>query len=181
MDSVWPTAEKVLLSVPYFASLLGLLLAGKWAFDKTTAYNFDDELTEKDNPAFGTFVAMIFLSMVFALSGIMNSVEGHAMDFVTLAVYGPLLIVLLRLGVYVNDKFILPNFSITKEISTDRNVGTAFVVGGSSVATGLILSGAMSGESVNFWRGLLDLTYYWFIGQLLLIAGGYLFTKIVRV
>ena len=180
MENFLITGERVLMSVPFFALIAFLLFAGKKLFDFTTSYQFDEELTSKDNPAFGVTIAGFLVSLAIVLGGAtFGAGEGSSTAaFVSLLVYGVLSIVLLRLSIVVNDRLILPAFSVHKEIIEDRNVGTAFVVAGSCVATALILAGALTGESVSFFRGIADLLVYWAVGQALLVAAGRIFQAI---
>ena len=180
MEGMLVTLQKVLVSVPFFAVIALMLFAGKKLFDLTTTYNFQDELTKRDNPAFGVAISGFILGLAIALGGTTYGVGGQTVvdAFISLALYGLLSIVLMRLSVTINDKFILHKFSVHKEIIEDKNTGTAFVVAGSFVATGFMISGALTGESISFLAGIVDLLVYWAAGQALLVFGGWLFQKI---
>lgn len=179
MENVLLTGQKILISVPYFAALIMLLFVGKWLFDRTTKYNIDDELTHNDNPAFGIVLAAFFVGLAIALTGTLYGVGGDpATDFIGIAIYGVLTLILVRLSIVVNDKLILHKFCVHKEITKDKNCGTAFVVGGSCIATGFMISGALTGESITPVRGVIDLLIYFAIGQALLILGGVIFQTI---
>lgn len=180
MNTVLTSLMKVSESIPYFVSIAVLLYLGKLMFDLTTRYNINEEVTDKDNPAFGTLLALYLLGIAIALGGLAFgiTVDDPAAGFLNIGVYGVAVIVLMRLSVLINDKFILSKFCIHKEITEDRNVGTAFVVGGSCVATGFMICGALSGESDSFMLGIRDLLIYWAIGQFLLIIGGHVFQLI---
>ncbi len=176
MDAILVTGEKTLASMPYFAAIAVILFVGKLVFDKTTKYHVDEELTIKDNKAFGTTLALYFVGLAVALSGLRFSAGANPIDdLMSIAVYGAMTLGLVRLSILINNKLILPQFDVHKEIIEDRNVGTAFVVGGGCVATGLTISGALSGESASAWMGIVDLLYYFVLGQVLLVAGGLLF------
>lgn len=180
MDAVVNTGMKILVSIPYFGFLVVLLFLGKLLFDKTTKYTIDAELTTKDNAAFGTLLALFFVGLAIALGGIMfgATYDDVVADLVSFGVYGVLTLILMRLSVIINDRFILSKFCVHKEIVEDKNVGTAFVVGGSCVATGFMINGALSGQSVDLAHGIADLGVYFIVGQLLLVLGGYVFQKI---
>lgn len=180
MEGLLITLQKVLVSVPFFTVIALMLFAGKKLFDLTTTYHFQKELTEKDNPAFGVALAGFVLGLAIALGGTTYGVRGQsAIDaFISLAVYGLLAIVLMRLSITINDKWILHRFCVHKEIIEDRNTGTAFVVAGSFVASGFMIAGALTGESISFIAGIVDLLVYWAVGQALLVFGGWLFQKI---
>ncbi len=180
MDIALVSLEKVVQSIPYFAAMAVLLFVGKAVFGLTTKYNVNDEVTEKDNPAFGTFLCLYLLGIAIAVSGLMFGVgvEDPVADFVNIGVFGIAAIILIRLSIVINDKLILSKFSVYKEITEDQNVGTAFVVGGGCVATGFMMYGALSGESASLLTGLRDLVIYWAVGQAILIVGGMIFQAI---
>lgn len=180
MEGLLVTLQKVLVSVPFFAIMALMLFAGKKLFDLTTSYNFQEELTKKDNPAFGVAISGFVLGLAIALGSTTYGVGGQSTvdAFISLAIYGLLAIVLMRLSITINDRFILHRFCIQKEIIEDKNTGTAFVVAGSCVATGFMIAGALRGESISFIAGIVDLFVYWAVGQSLLVFGGWLFQKI---
>lgn len=122
--------------MPYFAILLLLLLLGILLFRKTLRYtrasgepfDFDKELTDRDNPAFGIYFAGYIVGLTIALTGTLSGVgTDPANALIGIAINSLVAIVLMRLGTFVNDRFILYRFDDKKEIIDDRNAGTAFV------------------------------------------------------
>jgi uncharacterized membrane protein YjfL (UPF0719 family) len=101
-------------------------------------------------------------------------------DLIGFGVYGAITLVLMRVSIVINDKLILSRFCVHKEITQDHNVGTAFAVGGSCLATGFMINGALSGHSESFVRGIFDLGVYFLIGQALLVVGGLIFQAITN-
>jgi uncharacterized membrane protein YjfL (UPF0719 family) len=93
---------------------------------------------------------------------------------------GSLAIVLLRIGLCLDDRIILRRFSLTKEIQDDRNLGAAFAAVGSTLAAALVLNGALTGFSTDFWSGLLDIVLYFALGQTVMIAAAELFHRVSR-
>jgi len=179
-DAAAATGGRIVSVLPYFGVwFFGLLLA-KYLYDKTTSYNFNEQLTSKDNPAFGLHLALYYIGVTIAMAGASfgAGAEEFNSDILNVAIYTVIAIVLIRASIWVNDKAVLPHFCIQKEMITDRNLGTAFVVGGSCVATGLVINGALSGESATFTNSLRDLVIYWGIGQAALIVGSLVFQKI---
>ena len=63
------TLQQVVSSMPYFAVVFVLALFGKVFFDKTTPFVIGEELTAKDNPAFGVAFAGYVVGLGIALSG----------------------------------------------------------------------------------------------------------------
>ena len=165
--------------MPNFAVIFALLLLAKVFYERTTSYQFDEELTEKDNPAFGVCLAGYLVGVAIALVGaLFGTGDSLGQDMITLLIGGVATILLMRLGVLVNDKLILWRFRIDKELIQDRNVGTGFVVAGSCVATGFVLNGVLSGESDSLLGGILDIAIYWTVGQAILVLGALVFQLI---
>jgi uncharacterized membrane protein YjfL (UPF0719 family) len=90
---------------------------------------------------------------------------------------------LMRLSIVINHRLILYRLNVDREIVERRNVGAAFVVAGSSVATGLMLNGVMQGDSSPLWGlaclgAVRDMVLYWLLGQALLVVGGLVFARL---
>ena len=90
---------------------------------------------------------------------------------------GLLAIVLMRASLWINHKFILNKFSIDHEMLEDRNIGAGASVAGSSLATGFVLAGALTGESNGYLYAIRDILIYWTIGQALLIGGAWAYYR----
>lgn len=182
MDDFIAKLEHLFLAVPYFVVLVLSLLLGKVSYVRTTSYTFDAELTERDNPAFGVHFALYLLGLMIAIGpSRQRSQDTDALGLSIAVGFAVLCIVLLRLSILINDHFLLREFSIYKEMVTDRNVGTGFVVGGSCVATGLIINGTMSvqapSDDLAEWlgRSLLGVLVLYIVGQALLLVGAWVF------
>jgi uncharacterized membrane protein YjfL (UPF0719 family) len=166
-------------NVPYFAVAIVLLFIGKRMFDLTTVWSVDEQLTDKDNPAVGLTLAGYFLGLAIAISGSLFELGPDAIgNLISIAVFGILSLLLMRASVFINDRFILNNFSIDKEIVTDQNLGTAAVVAGGCIANGFIIAGALMGDSSSFIVAVFDVVVYWATGQCLLIASSKIFQLI---
>lgn len=159
-------------SVPLFASALLALIAGRFLFLRTTSFHSHKELIARPNPAYGLVLGAYLFAAGFAIAGAFFG--SRQLPPLTasgiLLVYGLLTVVLLRVTILINDRFILHTFSIEKEIARDRNLGAAFCVTGSILAGGLILNGAMTGYSDGFGHGLRDVILFWALGQLIQVA-----------
>jgi uncharacterized membrane protein YjfL (UPF0719 family) len=178
MNAVVVTLERALVGLPPFAIALALFVAGKYFYRWTSKFDFDDELTGKHNPAFGVTLGGYLLGLVIALAGTLGDAGADIVDSsLSVLVFGAVSIVLLRLSLWVNDKFILYSFSNTYEIIQRRSLGTGFVVAGSAIATGLIISGVLHGPSTGLLLPLRDIVVYWAVGQVALIVGGLIFQK----
>ena len=167
---------RLLEAIPFFACTLLLLLLGKVFYERTSHFSFLDELTERDNPAFGACLAGYLLGIALALTGAFPlgpvSPLGALRD---LASGGLLAILLMRASIWINDKLILNHFSIDVEMLRDRNIGAGAAVAGSCVGTGLVLAGALTGDSVDWLHSVRDVVVYWAAGQALFIGGAWAF------
>jgi uncharacterized membrane protein YjfL (UPF0719 family) len=172
METLVNSVLHVANSIPQFVGAFAILWLGKVLYDKTTTFSINDELTEKDNPAFGVAFAGYLIGIAIALVGAFVGRTGNLVDdLITVGYGGAIAIVLMRISVWVNDTFILNKFSVQKEICTDRNIGTGFVVAGSCIATGLMIAGVLTGESASLLAGVRDCSIYFVAGQILLVIG----------
>ena len=190
MDKFVELVQLLGLSLPNLAVAGITLYIGKLVFNMTAVRGLQDQLTEKDNPAAGVYYTGYILGLGVALAGAMwgnspwpgGSIQGTLLNVGTaagtVAVDAVLVLILMRLSILINAKLILCRFSIQKEMIEDRNLGTAFVVAGSCLATGLMLNGVFSGFSENWLLSIRDILVYWAIGQLILVLGGLLFQRI---
>ncbi|MFA8434323.1 MAG: DUF350 domain-containing protein [Marinifilaceae bacterium] len=140
-----------------------------------------DELVEKDNFAFSLSHTGYLVGLIIVLgSAIVGSSYGFWIDLMDLGIYGLLGILLLNLSTVINDRFILRKFSVRKEIIEDRNAGTGAIEAANSVASGLIIFGAISGESGNVAFGLLTSVVFWAVGQVAMMLLAWVYDKITN-
>lgn len=179
LESTMLTIERTAEAFSYFGAVVFMLFIGKFVYNKTTSFDFDNELTDRDNKAFAVALAGYIGGLALALSGTLYATgNGIYWDWIGIGITGLIAIVFMRLSVFVNDKLILYKFDNAKEIVQDKNLGTGFVQGGSCIATGLVLAGALSANSVTFLDKIIDVGIYWAIGQALLVLGGLAFQLI---
>lgn len=159
--------DTLLSTLVYLASCFLLFFIGKVVYQLFhRKINVKKELVEKDNLAFAVAHTGYFVGLLLAIgSAIIGPSMGMQQDLIDIFVYGLLAIILLNLSIFINDKLILRKFSVYKEIVEDRNVGTGVIEGANSVATGLILLGAISGDG-----SILTAIIFWAIGQVLLLV-----------
>ncbi len=187
MEALQAALEEFLNKMPYFGLLFVLLLLGVLLFKKTWRYTrstgepfeFDNELTSRDNPAFGVYFAGYVVGLALALAGTLSGLgDDLTQNFIDIAINSVLAIVLMRVSTFVNDRFVLYKFDDKKEIIEDRNSGTSFVYIGSFLATGLMINGVLTGESESTLLMVRDIVFYWLVGQVILIVGGRVFQLI---
>jgi len=155
------------------------LFVAKWVYERSTNFSVQHELTKKDNLALSITLIGYLLGVSIVLIGVHM---GEAIDselpyllFVQLtdiAMYSILSIVLLLLARIINDRFILHNFSVYKEIIEDKNSGTGVVLFASFVSAALVVNAALTGEDT----GIISCIFFFAVGQAILI----LFAKLYQ-
>ena len=166
-----------------FLVAFAALWFAKALYQWTEPFNFADELTEKDNPAFGAAIAGYLLGAAIALTAAFP--KSPALDLPSLlsavellALQGVLVAVLMRTSVWVVSHGVIHRFGVSRKMVEDRNAGAGAVVAGGCIAAGLVLHGALSGESASPWMALRDLLVFWTLGQAILLSGSWLFTRV---
>ena len=168
--------DGLLGTLVYLASSFILFFIGKIVYQFFhRGVKVNHELVEKDNLAFALGHVGYFIGLVMVIGGVLlGETKGIEEDMIIIFTYGLTSIVLLNIAVIINDKLILKNFSIKKEIIEDQNAGTGIVEAANAIATGMIIMGSVYGEGGGFFT----LIPYWLIGQLLLILTSYVYNWI---
>lgn len=164
----------------YLVSSFIIFFIGRLLFQLfSPKVNVKSELVEKDNFAFSVSYVGYFIGLLLAIG---SAIVGPSIDLVTdiedIFIYGLLAILLLNISRILNDKVILRKFSSHKEIIDDRNTGTGVVEAANSIASGLIIFGAISGDSGGEMSGIISALIFWAIGQLLLIITSLVYNMI---
>lgn len=170
-------ADSILTTVIYLASSFLLFWVGKVVYQLVNrTINVQDELVEKDNFAFAVAHTGYFIGLLLAIgSALVGESNGFVEDLIDLFFYGLLSIVLLNISLFINDRIVLRKFSVRDEIIRDQNTGTGVIEMANSVATGLVLFGAVSGEGGG-WHTALG---FWFVGQVLIVLTSFVYTWFV--
>jgi Predicted membrane protein len=168
--------------VPYFVAALVLFFLGKWLFDLSTPRIADDEeLTKRDNPAFGVLFSGYMLGLAFALAGVFSNLGPDILDnLLDLGISGLAAIVLMRVSMALGEKLILPGLRLDAEITKERNLAAAFSFAGLALANGLVIAGVMQGQSDSFLMELLDIAVYWAAGQVFLLLAWLVYHLVAR-
>ena len=178
-----PLLDRLGWSLPLFLVAFAALWFAKALYQGTEPFDFAHELTEKDNPAFGAAIAGYLLGAAIALTAAFP--RNPALDFTSLlsavellAVQGVLVALLMRASVWMVAHGVIYRFGVSREMIEDRNAGAGAVVAGGCIAAGLVLHGALSGESASPWLALRDLLVFWTLGQAILLFSAWLFTRV---
>src|SRR5690348_13810786 len=94
---------------PFYAYALVMIFGANFFYQKTSRFSFIDELTERDNPAFGACFAGYLLGVALAIAGAFPTdlSGGRARAALDMTYSGLLAILLLRASLWINHEFIL--------------------------------------------------------------------------
>ncbi|MFT5152989.1 MAG: uncharacterized membrane protein YjfL (UPF0719 family) [Planctomycetota bacterium] len=168
------------MGLAYAVVGLVVLIAAKVALDLVTSYSIDEELTSRDNRALGLGVAGYYLGVIAVFLGavlgpdVEPTREALINSILVVLGYSAMGVTLLLAGRRIIDYFVLPTFSVQKEIIEDQNVGTGAVQAGCYIATGLVAAGSIYGES----GGIVTALGFFLVGQLTLALFGRLYQLI---
>ena len=177
----------------FVAEGLIVLALAKFAKDAVTRhYRVDEEVSDKGNLAMalrlsGYFIAIIlvFLGVVYQplAPGFASDGFGFNRDFgeevLRVFLYSLGGIIALNLVRVLFDRLILYKFQLEKEVVEDRNVGAGAAEFGMYVATGLLIAGAVAGETYRSEgeSALIALAFFGMgLGLLIAFALAYEFT-----
>ena len=182
MTSLLTALAAMLGIVPYFAAALLLFFLGKFLFDLSTPRIKDDEeLTKRDNPAFGVLFVGYMLGLAVALAGAFSSLGPSILDnLLDLGTSGLAAIVLMRVSMALGERLMLPGLRLDAEIVAQRNLGAGFSFAGLLVANGFVIAGVMQGRSDSYALELLDIGVYWAAGQVFLLVAWRLYRAIAK-
>ena len=168
----------LLSSLTYLGSCFAILAVGHWIFILfRRTYDIQSELLDKGNTSLALVICGYYLGLTFSIGGIIAGPSaGLENDLIDMLVYGPLAIVLLNLSALINDRFILNEFNIKKEILQDQNCGTGVVEFAIFIATGLNIFGALYGLGGSIVTAIV----FWFVGQIILILASKYYNLITR-
>lgn len=165
--------DSILTALVFIVFFYILFFIGKLVHDLLhREYHLTTELVEKDNPALALAVVGYYLGLVLCIGGaLIGPSIGIVDDLIDLCIYGILGIVLLNLSWYLCDWIVLHKFKVSDELIRDHNQGTGAVSFGVSVASGLVIFGAVSGEGGSIWTAIV----FWALGQAILILAALIY------
>lgn len=148
---------QLLVDLSYVVLALVVLLMAKLALGFLTPYDTDDELTGKDNPAFGISILGYYLGVLIVFLGAIYHdpslsqgeevvLDHFLVDLGVDLIWALSAVITLNVARFVLDHVVLRGFSVRDEILRDRNTGMGAVEFGTYVSAGLVVAGAISGE-----------------------------------
>lgn len=171
--------DGILTTVAYLTSAFLLFFIGKviyQIFHPGIKVNF--QLVEEDNFAFAISYVGYYIGLLLAIgAALIGDSESDGFSFydltehlIDIAVYGLLGVLLLNLSVIINDKLIFSKFKVKQELIDDKNIGTGIIEAANSIATGLIIIGAIHGEGFGEGGPIVTAILYWLLGQAIMFV-----------
>lgn len=130
-----------------------------------------DELSERDNFAFGISMAGAVIGVAIMLMGAVSgeAAKNPAVEALVMFAYAGLGVGLMGVTRIIFDKFSLPDISIHDEIMKG-NVAAALVDAGNMIATAIILRAVMVWVDSNSFSGLLFVLGGFLLSQVIMVA-----------
>ncbi len=146
-----------------------LIVALRFLFGLVANVHTGDELSERDNAAFGLSFAGGLLGLALMLTGAVsgNAANSLSAELISVASYGLLGLVLIKAGRLIQDKLVLTNINLGEQISRG-NLSAAIVDIANSLAIGIVLRSVMLWVESDTVDGLLVVLVAFFAVQLLL-------------
>ena len=174
----------IFATVVYMFLSLFFLILGRWTYRLVHPdVNVNDELVEKDNFAFAIANVGYLSGVLIALGGALTgqSSDNLLADVLDFSLYACLSIVLLNLSILINDRFILRGINLKRELTQNQNIGVGVLDASVSIATGLIIYGAVSGDSLHdAVNGSLSTIVFWLIGMMLFVLSAFVYNLILK-
>ncbi|GAA0369439.1 DUF350 domain-containing protein [Bowmanella denitrificans] len=129
-----------------------LLVLMRWVFGVWTRVDGNDQLSGKDNFAFGISIAssLLALSIILWSAAEKASSEDYLAQSIQMLVYGIVGILLIKVGRFVHDRLVLDRLDKREQILS-RNVSIALVDCASSIAIAIMI------RSVLLWTEGFDI------------------------
>lgn len=128
------------------------------------------ELSRKDNFAFGVSFGggALALALIVAAAVGGHPAESVVSEGINVLSYALLGIVLLTLGMLINDKMIFDRFSLKEQID-QQNISAGIVQAANYLALGIIIQSAIRWVETETWEGLISIILVFISAQILLL------------
>ena len=130
-----------------------------------------DELAEKDNFAFGIALAggAFAVALVLAAAAAGEPAITFGTELGTVVAYALVGLVLLKLGIVVNDWIVFRDFSLKAAIR-EQSVAAGTVQAANLVAIGVLINGAVNWAEGGLVQGLVSVVVTFFLAQLVVLG-----------
>lgn len=172
----------ILVSLIYIILSCSILIFAKWLYTKALKYSMYDEIKAGNVTAVIPYCGFLLGNVAILVGAYVgDSTMLLRYDLIYYLVYAILGILLMIFSGFVVEKTILHQFDNKDEIVRDRNIGTAAVYFGMYVASGLIISACVTGDTLatyGRWYGLISSIVYYVLGMLFLIVFAKIYDKL---
>lgn len=153
-----------------FAIIIALFVSLKFIKGWVSNLHANDEITKKDNFAFGTSFAAGLVGVAIVLTGVSSGEFAPTLgqEALQMLAYGALAIVLIKLGHIFQDKVALRKVSLHDEI-VKGNMTAAMVEFGHVVSVAIVVRSALIWVQTEGWHGLPLVVGAFFVGSLVLL------------
>ncbi|MGO2012745.1 MAG: DUF350 domain-containing protein [Pseudoalteromonas sp.] len=153
-----------------FAIIIALFVSLKFIKGWVSNLHANDEITERDNFAFGISFAAGLVALAIVLSGVSSGAFAVSLqqEALQMAGYGLLAIVLIKLGHFFQDKVALRKVSLHNEI-VKGNVTAAIIDFGHVVSVAIVIRSALFWVATEGWQGLPIVIAAFIIGSIVLL------------
>ena len=160
---------------------VAILIVAKLALGILSPYATDQEMTERDNPAFGLAISAYFAGVVIVYLSVAGLEplpldEGGKAVFYAIGakvVWALVGIVALNLSRWLMDRLLVPHVRNDHEITEHCNLAAGALECGGYIASAAVLAGAIRQPGGNLWTAL----GIFLLGQFVLIILGRLYQK----
>ncbi len=177
----------------YLLLFFGIVIISHGLFKlKYRKIQINDELSEKDNVAFSLVVLGYYIGVLLLFLGVIHGdFHGYLNEVALVVSFAVIGILLLLSSSYINERIVFRNkVKLYKEIFNDENKGVGYVEAANFISSALVIFGAVSGKTINFFSrddnmflhvsGILSLLILWGIGQLFIMLFLKIYIRISR-
>lgn len=174
MENITVLLDNLTTVMAWFGLYAFIFLLAKWAKDLFTPYSLNDELAERDNLAISLTMSGYYLAITLIFLALLSgAVKELKSDLLNVASYAALGVIVLNVSRWINDKFILRTFCNIEMLTKEQDNGVGAIQFAVYLATGLIASGAVSGEG-----SFITFIVFFALGQVCLIAFSLIYSRI---
>ena len=130
-----------------------------------------DELAEKDNLAFGLALAggVAAVALILAAAAAGDPAITFTTELGVVAAYAALGLVLLKIGILVNDWIVFHKFSLKAALKS-QNTAAGVVQAANLLALGVLINGAINWAEGDLLQGLLSVVAMFFLAQFVVLG-----------
>ncbi len=184
MTDFFSNPEGLFSTIAYTFLSLFFLVISRYVYQSLhKGININHELVEADNFAFSFAHVGYLTGIIIALGGVLtgSSTGNLIADLIDFSLYAILSILLLNLSILLNDLLILRKINLKHELVEEQNIGVGVLEASISIATGLLIYGAVSGDSHNdLINGFLSTVIFWVVGMILFVISTFVYNAILK-